>query len=338
MRICLISRYMNLRGAGIGRVASRLHEGLTARGHDVRVVHDGASLAAYWWFSVARKPFLLPRDVDVYHALSPIESLWLPEHKSVVTVHDLFPVMYPMFQGAGIGEDKAVQWLSGEFFAHCLFKSSLCAAVAANSTMTASQYIRYVDGLKGRVDVIYLGIARELMPMHHPRANRMRFGYLGQLDRRKRVDVLIRAFHESKIDATLLIAGTGRDDDLLRKLAAGDDRITFMGFLPDNKLPLFYNSLTVFILPSYMEGWGLPAVEAMACGTPVAILNDTVMPYEVREKCVEVRDLRKWFDELQVMREAPERDKWVDWAMSHTWERCVDEYEKVYRSVSEQRT
>lgn len=334
MRICLISRYMNLRGAGIGRVASKLHEGLAARGHDVRVVHDGTSLAAYWWFSAVRKPFLLPRDVDVYHALSPVESLWLPEHKSVVTIHDLFPVMYPMFQGAGIGEHKAVQWLSGEFFGHCLFKSSLCAGVAADSTMTASQYIRYVDGLKDRVDVIYLGISRELMPMHHPRARRMRFGYLGQLDRRKRVDVLIRAFRESKIDASLLIAGAGRDNDMLRKLAAGDDRIIFMGFLPDSKLPLFYNSLTALVLPSYMEGWGLPAVEAMACGTPVAILNDTVMPYEVREKCVQVTDLRRWFDELQVTREAPERDKWIDWAMGHTWERCVSEYEELYRRVA----
>jgi signal transduction histidine kinase/CheY-like chemotaxis protein len=41
---------------------------------------------------------------------------------------------------------------------------------------------------------------------------------------------------------------------------------------------LFYNSLTALVLPSYMEGWGLPAVEAMACGTPVAILADTVIP------------------------------------------------------------
>jgi len=324
---------MTLRGAGIGRVASRLYEGLTARGHDVRVVHDGESLPAYWWFSVVRKPFLLPRNMDVYHALSPVEAMWLPEHKSVVTVHDLFPVMYPMFQGAGIGENKVARWLSGEFFAHCLFKSSLCAQVAANSTMTATQYIRYIDGLKDKVEVIYLGIARDLMPMHHPSARRMRIGYLGQLDRRKRVDVLIRSFRESKMNATLLIAGAGRDNDMLRRLAAGDERITFMGFLPDSKLAMFYNSLTALVLPSYMEGWGLPAVEAMACGTPAVILQDTVMPYEVRDKCLSTPDLCRWFNML-ADGATLERDQYVDWAMGHTWERCVSEYEGLYRRIA----
>jgi len=325
---------MTLRGAGIGRVASRLYEGLTARGHDVCTVHDGSSLAAYWWFTVVRKPFLLPKHMDVYHALSPVESLWLPEEKSVVTIHDLFPVMYPMFQGAGIGENRIVQWFSGEFFAHSLFKSAMCAAVAANSTMTASQYIRYLDGFRSRCDVIYLGISPELAPMHFPRAKRQRFGYLGQLDRRKRVDVLIRAFRESKTDATLLIAGAGRDDAALRQLAAGDSRITFIGFLPDSKLSLFYSSLTALVLPSYMEGWGLPAVEAMACGTPVVILQDTVMPFEVRERCLQSGDLRAFFDEMAgglVL----ERDAHADWAMSHTWERCINEYEALYRTVAE---
>jgi glycosyltransferase involved in cell wall biosynthesis len=297
------------------------------------MIHDGDSLPAYWWFTVVRKPFLLPRNMDVYHAISPVEAMWLPEHKSVVTVHDMLPVIYPLFQGSGIGENKLRQWFSGEFYAHCLFKSAICAQVAADSTMTATQYVRFVDGLKDRVDVIYLGISRDLMPMHHPRARRMRFGYLGQLDRRKRVDVLIRAFKASKVDATLLIAGAGRDNDMLRQLAAGDDRIIFMGFLPDSKLSMFYNSLTALVLPSYMEGWGLPAVEAMACGTPVVILQDTVMPYEVRDKCYQTADLTAMFDSM-ASGLVLARDAHVDWAMSHTWERCVSEYEELYRRVA----
>ena len=333
MKICLISRYATLKGAGLGRVAAQLYSGLQARGHDVTMIHDGESLAAYWWYTVVRKPFLLPKGMDIYHALSPVESLWLPEHNSIVTVHDLFPVLYEDFQGAGIGANKVRQRIAGEFFAHSLFKSAMCARVICDSTLTATQYLRYVDGFAKRADVVYLGISSELRPLNLTALKRPRIGYLGQLDRRKRIDVLIDSFKRSKFDGELMIAGTGADEAILRAQAAGDDRISFMGFLPDSKLSLFYNSLTALILPSYVEGWGLPAVEAMACGTPVVILQDGVIPYEVRFRCMETWDLRECFDALAdglVL----ERNENVDWARSHTWERCVSEYEKVYREIA----
>lgn len=334
MKICLISRYHTLKGAGIGRTASCMYEGLRARGHDVHMVHDGNSLAAYWWYSVVRKPFLLPRGCDVYHALSPVESLWLPEDRSVVSIHDLFPVLYESFQGAGIGESKVRQRVASEFFAHCLFKSAICARVVANSTLTATQYIRYIDApWLPYVDVVYWGIASDLYPVHGSHG-KTRFGYLGQLDRRKRVDVLVSAFRQSNAQAELLIAGTGPDEAKLCELAGGDSRIKFMGFLPDTKLRLFYNSLTALVLPSYMEGWGLPAVEAMACGTPVVILRDGVIPYEVRERCYEIWELGELFGDVGEAKARMEREQHVDWARGHTWEKCIDEYERIYSDIS----
>jgi len=323
---------MTLKGNGIGRCAAQLYQGLVERGHKVSVVHDGASLPAYLWFSTVRKPFLLPHGQDVYHALSPVESLWLPEHKTVVSIHDIFPVLYPQFQGAGVGENRVKQWCAREFFAHCLFKSSICHTIVCNSGLTEKQYVDYIAAPYLRhTPIIYWGISRDLYPVLAP-SGRMKFGYLGQLDRRKRVDVLIQSFRQSRIKADLLIAGAGRDEAKLRELAAGDDRIKFLGFLPDTKLRLFYNSLTALVLPSYMEGWGLPAVEAMACGTPVAILADTVIPYEIRERCLQPMNLRHWFDAL-IDCAPPERGRHVDWAMEHTWDRCIDQYEMIYKGI-----
>ena len=333
MKICLISRYATLKGAGIGRTASRMYEGLQARGHDVAMIHDGNSLAAYWWYSVARKPFMLPRGRDVYHALSPVESLWLPEDKAIVSVHDLFPVLYGQLQGAGVGKSTIKQRIAGEFFAHCLFKSAICAQTVCNSTLTSTQLIRFTGGLCHHTQVIYWGISSDLYPTHHMRAKRPRIGYLGQLDRRKRVDVLITAFRKSAINADLMIAGTGPDSNQLKELAGDDPRITFLGFLPDSKLRVFYSSLTALVLPSYMEGWGLPAVEAMACGVPVVVLEDVIMPFEIRLKCHETFDLSVWFNALDdgmVL----ERNEYVDWARSHTWDRCITQYENVYREVA----
>ena len=333
MKICLISRYATLKGAGIGRTASRMYEGLQARGHDVRMVHDGTSLAAYWLYTVARKPFMLPRGYHVYHALSPIESIWLPEDKAVVSVHDLFPVLYGGQQGAGVGESKWKQKVAGEFFGWSLYKSSVCARVICNSTLTASQFMQFTDGLCRRTHVINWGISPDLHPVHHASPLRPRFGYLGQLDRRKRVDVLIESFRKSRIDASLLIAGAGPDSDKLKELAGNDPRIMFLGFLPDSKLNTFYNSLAALVLPSYMEGWGLPAVEAMACGTPVVVLDDAIMPIEVQSRCCEAYNLTRWFDNVADGMKLP-RDMHVDWARSHTWDRCINEYENVYRRVA----
>lgn len=334
MKICLVSRHMTLKGNGIGRCAAQLHKGLVERGHQVSVVHDGESLPAYLWFSTVRKPILLPHGQDVYHALSPVESLWLPEHKTVVSVHDLFPVMYPQFQGSGVGENRVNQWFAGEFFAHCLFKSSICRSVACNSGLTEKQYVDFIAApWLHRTPIIYWGISPDLYPVAAP-SGRMKFGYLGQLDRRKRVDVLIQSFRWSRINADLLIAGTGRDEAKLRELAGGDERIKFLGFLPDTKLRLFYNSLTALILPSYMEGWGLPAVEAMACGTPVVILADTIIPYEIRERCWQPVNLRHWFDAMMDC-VPPKRGQYVEWAMGHTWDRCVGQYEELYRSIKD---
>ena len=56
------------------------------------------------------------------------------------------------------------------------------------------------------------------------------------------------------------------------------DRIIFTGFVSDEELVYFYNAATVFVLPSFIEGFGLPAMESMACGTPVIGSKTTSLP------------------------------------------------------------
>jgi glycosyltransferase involved in cell wall biosynthesis len=65
--------------------------------------------------------------------------------------------------------------------------------------------------------------------------------------------------------------------DLCRELAL-ESRVTFTGFVPDEDLVLLYNTATMLVVPSKGEGFGLPAVEAMACGLPVAASNRNSLP------------------------------------------------------------
>jgi|GEM_PF-1355425 len=104
---------------------------------------------------------------------------------------------------------------------------------------------------------------------------------LGNLQPRKNITSLIRAWRrimecpEMK-DTSLVITGKKAwlFDEILREAGIGDasgDRIIFTGYLPEEDLPLLYSGALLFVYPSLFEGFGLPPIEAMACGTPVIL-------------------------------------------------------------------
>ena len=168
--------------------------------------------------------------------------------------------------------------------------------------------------------------------------NRIRIGYLGMLDRRKRVDVLVDSFRRSRLDAELVIAGRGLDESILREIAGGDTRIRFLGFVKEENLCSFYNSLDIFVFPTWLEGYGLPIVEAMACGRPVVVLSDAIIPQEVKQRCIKVDSLDLLFDNqafLEILCKSVDCKSNYEWAKNHDWGRCVDEYIKLYREIAD---
>ncbi|MCC7341003.1 MAG: glycosyltransferase family 4 protein [Bryobacterales bacterium] len=110
---------------------------------------------------------------------------------------------------------------------------------------------------------------------------------VGNLQRRKNQLGLIQAY-ESLIQAhpefeqDLVFVGkdtsqSGEIRELARKSSVRQ-RIHFAGFVPDELLPAFYNAADLFVFPSFYEGFGIPLLEAMACGRPIACSNRTAMP------------------------------------------------------------
>jgi glycosyltransferase involved in cell wall biosynthesis len=112
--------------------------------------------------------------------------------------------------------------------------------------------------------------------------------YTGGIDHRKNIEGLIRAF--SKIPKTLLnsyqlaivCSASGESRQTLSQLAAQQglsrDHIVFTGFVPEEDLLALYNLCSLFVFPSWHEGFGLPALEAMRCGAPVVGANTSSMP------------------------------------------------------------
>ena len=104
------------------------------------------------------------------------------------------------------------------------------------------------------------------------------FDYLftaSRLDGPKRIGLLVQAMRHVKSDIRLRIAGTGPDGERLREMAAGDDRIEFLGFVRDDQLvDLYADALAVPYLPMD-EDYGLITLEAMSCGKPVLTCTDS---------------------------------------------------------------
>jgi glycosyltransferase involved in cell wall biosynthesis len=108
--------------------------------------------------------------------------------------------------------------------------------------------------------------------------------FVGTLEPRKNLQGLLRAWSEIKDEFNktyLVIAGSpGTVFEPLR-LTAALERVLFLGYVDDANLPGLYAGATAFVLPSIEEGFGLPALEAMACGTPVIVSDGGAMPETV---------------------------------------------------------
>lgn len=335
MRICLATRYLNFKNAGLGRVGMEILKGLVQRKHSVRTVHtNGNSLYSYFFYTSCQIPFKLPKDADVYHAITPMEGMWLPKGKSIVTFHDLMIITNPDKLGSGIGYSKWKNLIGRTYNQFAVNVSKNCAKITAVSQQTKDDLIEYLRIPEEKITVIRSGIRPDLVPLGK-KDKVFRVGYLGQLDRRKRVHLLIEAFKRSGLDE-LVIGGIGLDEPLLRKLADGDKRIKFLGLLPDNRLSDFYNSLNVFVFPTWLEGYGLPIVEAMACKKPVIVLGDAGIPWDVKKRCAVVGGLKHVLGNQKYLEGLC---KYLDiegnyqWAKEHDWGKAVDQYIALYQEI-----
>jgi glycosyltransferase involved in cell wall biosynthesis len=110
--------------------------------------------------------------------------------------------------------------------------------------------------------------------------------FIGTIEPRKNVAALIKAYaawRRRAGQAPKLIIGGGKGwyygqvFALVESLGLRDD-VIFPGYLPQADLPMWYNAATIFVYPSLFEGFGLPVLEAMACGTPVITSKASSLP------------------------------------------------------------
>jgi glycosyltransferase involved in cell wall biosynthesis len=210
----------------------------------------------------------------------------------VVTVHDILPYLHrddPALRVYGHRLDRAMDALAMRGLAR------------ADRLVAVSHYTRQtlIDGLGipgDRIDTVHNGVdLRRFAPRSAPPGFRSRYGlpagplvlHVGSEDPRKNVASLLRAvavLRRNGVEATLVKVGAPAFpaqrtyhlrlcDDL-----GIADAVCWLDAVPEADLPIFYNAADVFAFPSWFEGFGLPVLEALACGTPVVAHGASSIP------------------------------------------------------------
>lgn len=268
---------------------------------------------------------------------------------SVVTVHDVIFLHYPQnFKPAKRRYLAAMTTWSVRHAAH----------VIAVSEATRQDVINLLGVSPQRVTTVHNGVGEQFRPVgEEVKASFKReqqiagrvILYVGTLEPRKNLVMLLQAFaaiadEPAHSDVALVIGGSkGWYYDEIFTTAerlglTAQGRVRFLGRVPDEQLPLWYNVATVFAYPSLYEGFGLPALEAMACGVPVVASNTSSLPEVVGDAGVllDPTNAGEWADALARLLADPRTaaelgNKGLAQASKFSWERTARETLQVLR-------
>ena len=291
---------------------------------------------------------LVSAGIELLHSPVNIQPLSLP-CKSVVTIMDLSFMLFP----------DSLRPLR-RFYQRTFTRWSVSRAthLIAISTTTAQDLTEFFAVPAEKISVISPGVGAAYRPITE-RAVLDKFRqrrnlpeqfifFVGTLEPRKNLLTLLHAYAQFKRQSNAehkLVLGGGKGWFYQPVFAAVEEAglggdVIFPGFIPEDELPLWYNAAAVFVYPSLYEGFGLPPLEAMACGTPVIVSDVSSLPEVVGDAALLVNPHRpeEWAmalsslcgdDSLRTSLASQGRRR----ARGFSWTRMAQETTEVYRDV-----
>jgi glycosyltransferase involved in cell wall biosynthesis len=310
----------------------------------------GRSLPSNLGWSIDGLPRAIRQtDLDLFHAPAYTAPLW-GAHRLVVTIHDVSYARHPEWYPYRI--DPLRRWF---------YRRS---AQAADLVITDSEFSRReIEGAYGispeRIRVIPLGVGAPFAPMADkqgtPDQRLPTILHVGDLHARRNLRILVdvlamlRSREDALRNTSLVLAGAdrGAGADILEhaKALGVANGIRFLQAADDQAVVALMHQADVFAYPSVYEGFGLPPLEAMACGTPVIASTASSIPDVVGDAGLLVApdNIRGWYDAaVSVLTSEPHaaalRRSGLARAASFTWQRTARQTRDVYREVARRHT
>jgi glycosyltransferase involved in cell wall biosynthesis len=311
----------------------------------VRLRNRGARLV---WEQTGLPRWLRRAGVDLVHSPHYTMPLNLAGVARVVTFHDMIFFLYPQHH---------------EVHKILFFRTMIRAAarradhVIADSESTRRDAMRLLDLPDDRITTIHLGVHARFRPVIDPRIlddacrrYRLRRPFVlvvSTLEPRKNLVGAIRAFSRVRhagLDCQLAIVGARgwKSAVVGREIQRLDltDHVNVLGFVADADLPALYGAAEVFLYPSFYEGFGLPPLEAMACGAAVVVSNRSSMPEVVGDSgvlCNPDSPDQMGDAVAALLRDGPSKEEWrrraLRRASEFSWDAMARQTHAVYEKT-----
>ncbi len=293
------------------------------------------------WHSLAEQIFLplwlLFKNYDLVHFTYFSLPIFYPK-KFVVTIHDLIPWHFSTGKASRL--PLFFYRLKHFFYRVVLWIGARRAQkIIAVSQTTKEEIIEHLKIKAEKIKVIYEGVAKNFQL----KKRKSYFLYVGNAYPHKNLESLIKAFQKIENYKLILVGPKDYFYQRLEKEFSNNKNIVFYGPAEEQQLISLYQQAQALINPSLMEGFGLPGLEAMACGCPVIcadipafkeIYQNAAIYFEIKEGKM-IKKIREAINKFLAMTEKDKKDlifKGKKQAEKYSWEECSRQTLEVYES------
>ena len=282
-------------------------------------------------------------SLELYHVPKNTGVPFFHNIPVVVTIHDIIPHVFP---------DKYLSNILERIWYKLAIRVSIHRSdkILTISNFSKEELIRYYDVDSSKIEIVSLAYNKAFRKIEDKsmlndvkeryRLNNKYILAIGGSEYRKNIQRLINVYLKNFRDdyELIVVGGKWRDIDLSKKYQGNN--IRFITGVPEEDLIAIYNMASVFVFPSFYEGFGIPVLEGMACGVPVVTSNVSSMPevggdaaiyfnpYDEKDMAEKIRQV---LDDKQLRKTMIA--KGLEKVKEYSWDKCARETLKVYEKV-----
>ena len=279
---------------------------------------------------------------DLYWQPVLIPSSSIKAKKTVTSVHDFSFILYRDFH-----PKERIAYFD-KYFVKNIVRSDM---IITGSKYTKQEIMQRLEFDESQVKVIYHGINHDLFKIYeNPKVDfELPTNFIlcvGSIEPRKNLLGLLQAYNLldeniKKVYKLVLVGFQGWENkEIMDLINVNRENIHYLGFINDNELAKVYNLATLFVFPSFYEGFGLPPLEAMACGTPVISSNLTSMPeiYSNAAEYFDPNNIEEMKNKIALVLKDEELQndliaRGLERANAFSWERSANEHINLFKEI-----